>query len=697
MLSKIKICAVVVVAAFTVFVVPVRAAELPVTQTSSASTSAAPVSEMKAEEDFTAFGKQVSEALNSSDFAKLNILEAEALAGKTNLLTRNTKILTFNTAVLTAFNSDTSRDADYWLSREKKFQTWMKARPDSAIAIIGYAMALKDHAWAIRGNGFRDTVSREQWMDFHEYLEKAENTLVSNKRRASVNPAWYNMMFAVATALNWSLDDYNDLVNEAIDRFPEHISLYSNALNFMLPQWGGSFELIEQFARSAAEKTKSKYGMAAYALVYESLGGYSSPGFASAVHNLHTHLFEASKADWPTLKQGLKDIIARHPTQTAYNYYAWFAYMAKDKEAATAALQEIKDTPDRSVWRPANHFVACQRFVGIKPNYDIIFPELKESDTDTNIQLYRKYLNAIDELFMGEEFERLEQLYAELNKEPKRFPSGEPVLVAFQQGIMDAMQRYGMDDAYWDALEQKLAHWRTAYPQSELAHVMYGYHYLMRARHVMSSNGYFKRLGQNILAAFGGGYLNEARQYLLKVKDVATTNAIWPLAMLEIGNLQQAPRPEMEAWFSEAAKRGPYQWIVYFCGMREMMQNWKGPGFMDELEQHAKRAVENTKEVEGQALYALVYRELFLGDKSINLFAVTKAEWAHMKQGFDDLNSRYPSSWNLNNYAFFACMAQDKGTTRALLKKIGSKAIGEVWDMVPAMYYRCSEWAKSDD
>ena len=696
----IRIYACAIIAVIALFNAPhISAAEMTAAQKAAPTANSKMNStlEKTVDADLDAYRKKVVEAFKFNDFKKLELLEEEALSSSPDLLSNDTKLQNFHNGIYEAVDDGAPSDSKQLTYREKRFQAWMQTSPKSATAIIFYALSLKEHAWAIRGDGYSNTVSASQWREFREYLEKAENTLVSNKHKASVNPAWYSVMMQIVSGLNWSHDDYLELVIEATDRYPEYPNIYLHALNYMMPQWGGSFDMIEQFARSAVVKTKTKYGMAAYAMVYQFLGHYNSPGFGSTVHNLHTHLFEATKADWPSLKQGWLDVIARRKTQVAYNNYAWFACMANDMAATAAAFEEIKDSPDRSIWRPAKQYVACQRLIGIKPNYDIIFPELKESGVNTNIELYRKYLNAIDELFMGEEFERLEQIYAELNKEPKRFPSGEPVLVAFQQGIMDAMQRHGMDDAYWDALEQKLYKWRKAYPNSEVAHVMYGYQYLMRARHVMSGNNFYERLFQNALATFGGGYLNNARDYLQKVKDLSNTNAIWPLAMLEIGNLQQAPRSEMEAWLSEAIKRGPYQWIVYFCGMREMMQTWKGPRFMDELEQHANRAVESTKELEGQALYALVYRELFLGDKSINLFSVTNADWPRMKQGFEDLNSRYPSQWNLNNFAFFACMAKDKDKTRALLKQIGNKTIYEVWNMVPATYYRCAEWAKTDD
>lgn len=51
-----------------------------------------------------------------------------------------------------------------------------------------------------------------------------------------------------------------------------------------------------------------------------------------------------------------------------------------------------------------------------------------------------------------------------------------------------------------------------------------------------------------------------------------------------------------------------------------------------------------------------------------------------MKAGFEGLMKRYPKSkWNLNGYAYFACLADDASTHGALRARIGRDVISEAW------------------
>ncbi len=631
-----------------------------------------------------------------NDFEKLKELEGLALKGSMDTVADDPPIAWLNDYLFKNFLVSDAKDGSsaYWQAYVKKADTWMKTDPKSPTAPIVYAEGLKSHAWAIRGGGYANTVSNEQWAGFREYMSKADNFLAANKGKSSVNPAWYTEMYSVAQALGWSHRDYMDLVREATERYPSYEPVYTSPIVYMLPQWGGSFELIERHARDAVKRTKTEHGNALYALIYASLMTYSTPS-----GNLSTHLFKLTLVDWPTLNQGFKDFIARKKNTRMPDRYAWLACLADDKEATASALQALDGKPDKNVWPNINRYVRCQRMSGLRPDYDAIYPDLTETDSMSVERMYALYIEWVNELFQGEEFAKLEQIYAELNSSRKRFPSGEPMLIAYWQGIIRTMQEAEADSAKWQNIEAILTRWLKTHPESVVANMMSGYQYFMRARHLhLEASGSAGHRLEQMKDKIGLGYLSKAKEVLERNKTYSDKDILWHIAMMEIGRFQAAPRAELEQFYLTAAKRDPYLWIIYFCAMRELMPYWgEGDALPDELEKHAQAAVGYTKEKEGEALYALVYREYFLGDKTKDIFAVTKVDWSHMKRGFEDLNSRYPSLWNLNSYAFFACMAKDKSITRELLKKIAGKPVERVWSMVPAMYYRCTEWAKSDE
>ena len=63
-----------------------------------------------------------------------------------------------------------------------------------------------------------------------------------------------------------------------------------------------------------------------------------------------------------------------------------------------------------------------------------------------------------------------------------------------------------------------------------------------------------------------------------------------------------------------------------------------------------------------------------------------------MKAGFDDIIARYSDRWNINNYGWFACLAGDRATTKALLARIGEAPLEAVWKPAGA-FGRCQMWA----
>ena len=51
-----------------------------------------------------------------------------------------------------------------------------------------------------------------------------------------------------------------------------------------------------------------------------------------------------------------------------------------------------------------------------------------------------------------------------------------------------------------------------------------------------------------------------------------------------------------------------------------------------------------------------------------------------MKVGFEEMMKEYPdSSWNLNNFASFACRAHDTDTYRRLRGQIGGRVYEQAW------------------
>jgi hypothetical protein len=139
-----------------------------------------------------------------------------------------------------------------------------------------------------------------------------------------------------------------------------------------------------------------------------------------------------------------------------------------------------------------------------------------------------------------------------------------------------------------------------------------------------------------------------------------------------------------------ALEREPLFYQTYFSALQYLLPKWHGD--IQEIEDFAQDAVARTRNQEGFGMYARIYWFASQTQFKNDIFNNSLVEWSQMKEGFEDVISRYPDAWNLNNYARFACLAGDKPKTMELLRRIESSVIAEAW--VPLlMKGRCAHWA----
>jgi hypothetical protein len=120
-----------------------------------------------------------------------------------------------------------------------------------------------------------------------------------------------------------------------------------------------------------------------------------------------------------------------------------------------------------------------------------------------------------------------------------------------------------------------------------------------------------------------------------------------------------------------------YYHELYFQASYYLLPKWGGSNKM--VDSLARDAAAATAQKEKKSLYARVYWYLDQVEYRGKIFSLSAAKWADMKDGFDDLTGLYPDLWNLNAYAYFACMAQDYKTMYGLLNRIGDQLVYSSW------------------
>jgi hypothetical protein len=138
--------------------------------------------------------------------------------------------------------------------------------------------------------------------------------------------------------------------------------------------------------------------------------------------------------------------------------------------------------------------------------------------------------------------------------------------------------------------------------------------------------------------------------------------------MLWVATGQNWPLNEQMQLFRDGAAQAPLFDGLYEAMLIRLSPQWGGSEAA--VREFIAAAVKNTNAREGQSMYAELYREYARRQYNRHPFKDLGIPWPLMKAGFQDLVRRYPSAWNVNTFASYACQAGDGPTFLALLPEI---------------------------
>jgi hypothetical protein len=160
-------------------------------------------------------------------------------------------------------------------------------------------------------------------------------------------------LLTIARGLSWDLDRQRQIVQAGLARNRDDLSLWHQLLTSTLPKWAGSAQQVDRLIRDAAAFHKER-GDEIYARLYH----------AAADEEFSHSVFRDTAADWPRIKKGLRDSIARWPAKAHFwNQMAYFACMSGDRETLGEALDAIQHKPDLEQWgaNARRTFEGCQK------------------------------------------------------------------------------------------------------------------------------------------------------------------------------------------------------------------------------------------------------------------------------------------------------------------------------------------------
>jgi hypothetical protein len=314
----------------------------------------------------------------------------------------------------------------------------------------------------------------------------------------------------------------------------------------------------------------------------------------------------------------------------------------------------------------------------------------EDDSTVSEMEQRRQISQHTAELLRAENFTELEKVADEYRTNKTRLPSGFWKLYNFYEGV--EAPRASSTGRDWELHLARLEKWRAQSPQSITAHTALAAAYVKYAWQARGS-GYGNTVTEEGWQLFRER-LHKAEGYVEDARKLPSVDPHLDYVNLILARGLGWEWPRYNAVFDDAVKREPGYMYLYFQKATYALPRWSGK--RGDVEKFALAAMRLTPKTDGKAMYArlAVCLKQYLG-KDAWLFGAYHLSWPDVKEGFRDLEKRYPHSlWNLNQFCVTACHAKDSQTAHELFERIGDRWDGDVWNN-EGQYRKWKNWAEN--
>lgn len=268
---------------------------------------------------------------------------------------------------------------------------------------------------------------------------------------------------------------------------------------------------------------------------------------------------------------------------------------------------------------------------------------------------------------LNEEFATLEETASDFRDNDARTSSGLRKLFLFYHSFGDAAEfslRYVHDD------EQPIMAianaWVDTFPQSPTA-------ILARAA-IQRKIAWYHRLNGDAQSSRQDRYRTFVRAIkavdasLREAEDYASVDSYYYYMRAHNLNETGASPEDFLALLHEGLDKFPDAYQLHFAGVDYFAPKWHGSAEL--IEAYARRAIQYSAQTDPDALYARIYWYAAQTQYGLNLFSNSDVVWSDMRRGIDKVLLEFPDQWNIQNFAVFACAADDAELTRTLFARV---------------------------
>ena len=525
-------------------------------------------------------------------------------------------------------------DKSTWDGVLKTVENWIKTHPNSPSGYLVRAGLYHRYA----GKFYNEDPRATSMASYYEHLKKSRDYLMSTKKVSSQDPYWYVRMLTILNEMKVKDKVFQKVMEEGVARYPEYGPIYMTAMDYLAPKWRGNRKKVAGFANAVAGQTYKTDGMGMFVRVYWR---------ASELFHDKGALFEDDELEWSKIERGMQDILKHYSEKTNINKFAYISCLAQDRSLTRTLMTQIKK-PIHAVWK--SKFKDCKEY----------------AETNNELSLRNDIQMDVIKLFWRQDFKRLNKLSDDYRKNEERTGSGLWKLTMFYRGVSGVLSTKQASPEKWKKAFGISEAWIKQYPNSSAAHLskaMLLQKYALKFR----GGGWAKDVPDEAWAIINK-YNEDARQYLLSTKEISSQDPQWYSEMIEVLRYTSDADKMFESVLQEGMKKHPGYYDMYFSAAFYLLPVWHGS--KEKMEAFVSMVAEQTKDTEGMGLYARIYWHVGSIVDRKTLYSDYNVNWPKMKQGMFDVAKKYPDQWNINSFAFFSCLAQDHGATRAFFKQL---------------------------
>jgi hypothetical protein len=296
--------------------------------------------------------------------------------------------------------------------------------------------------------------------------------------------------------------------------------------------------------------------------------------------------------------------------------------------------------------------------------------------------------DAVTKAWTAGDYETLERLHTQysdfLHERTSSGASKMGILtdVFFYEGQADS-------DAEFKRNIARTERWAQLHPNSPFAYVVHALALMSFASHARGG-GYADTVTPQGWADFHK-YNQRAIKYLVEHQAVASRTTSWHATMIILGERESRPHEALNRLFEDGIALNPADFRLYQFMEDTLLPKWHGSA--QQLDVFIRDVSRRAPAAYGMELYARLYSAAGEAQYEAALYTGSLVEWSLMKVGLQAWVIHFPTLWNKNIFAYHACLAGDKPTTKRLLDEIAGSPEWNIWGSNPPITFNaCVRW-----